>query len=371
MDILLTTLMTATACGALSLAVGTRVKLERRYDMKMRILYVTRGLLASALLSVLLACGPARSEARPSDIGETGKPGLYGSPAYIATGEAMGKRADPDGRPGMCAKERMKADGIVRLSRIEVYPRFLDEYVKYVTEVGEVSLRTEPGVLTMYAVSAKDNPCEITILETYASQEAYGKHIASRHFRKYKQGTLHMVKSLELEDQTPLNPANRLETSWDEEVATRGKQAAEPAGGETTPTRQNASDNQTKTNMENKTIKLTLEGGKTFTVTLADNSSANALRELLDAGDVTVRMEDYGNMEKVGPLGKSLPRNDKPTTTGPGDLILYQGKYLVIYYATNSWNFTRLGKIDKVSADELRSALGKGDVTVTLSIAGE
>ena len=72
---------------------------------------------------------------------------------------------------GICAKEPMAADGIVRLSRIEVYPEFLDEYIKYATEVGEISLRTEPGVLTMYAVAEKENPCRITILETYASRE--------------------------------------------------------------------------------------------------------------------------------------------------------------------------------------------------------
>ena len=113
-------------------------------------------------------------------------------------------------QPGMCAKEEMAVDGIVRLSKIEVWPQFVDEYIKYVTEVGEISLRTEPGVLTMYAVAEKENPCQITILETYASREAYDKHIASAHFQKYKQGTLHMVKSLELTDQTPLNPANRL-----------------------------------------------------------------------------------------------------------------------------------------------------------------
>ena len=82
--------------------------------------------------------------------------------------------------------------------------------MKYATEVGEISLRTEPGVLTMYAVGEKENPCKITILETYTSQEAYKKHIASEHFQKYKQGTLHMVKSLVLSDQTPLNPANKL-----------------------------------------------------------------------------------------------------------------------------------------------------------------
>ena len=89
-------------------------------------------------------------------------------------------------------------------------PEYLDEYMRFAAEVGEVSLRTEPGVLTMYAVSEQENPCRITILETYASRAAYEKHIASAHFQRYKQGTLHMVRSLELTDQRPLNPANRL-----------------------------------------------------------------------------------------------------------------------------------------------------------------
>ena len=120
------------------------------------------------------------------------------------------RETHPSRQPSMCAKEEMAADGIVRLSKIEVWPQYLDEYIRYVTEVGEISLRTEPGVLTMYAVGEKENPCKITILETYASKEAYDKHIASAHFQKYKQGTLHMVKSLELTDQTPLNPANRI-----------------------------------------------------------------------------------------------------------------------------------------------------------------
>lgn len=140
------------------------------------------------------------------------KPVLFEFPtySYLATGEVIGKCLHLDREPGMCAKLPMMDDGIVRLSKIEVYPEYLDEYMRYATEVGEVSLRTEPGVLTMYAVGEKGNPCKVTILETYASRAAYESHIASEHFQKYKQGTLHMVKSLTLSDQTPLNPANRI-----------------------------------------------------------------------------------------------------------------------------------------------------------------
>lgn len=164
-------------------------------------------------------CSIANTYAAPEVLDSDGKldytqlkPVLFEFPtySYIATGEIIGKCRNLDKQPGMCAKEPMTADGIVRLSKIEVYPQHLDEYMKYATEVGEVSLRTEPGVLTMYAVGEKENPCKITILETYASREAYEKHIASEHFQKYKQGTLHMVKSLVLSDQTPLNPANRI-----------------------------------------------------------------------------------------------------------------------------------------------------------------
>ena len=164
-------------------------------------------------------CSIANTYAAPDVLDDKGKldytrlkPVLFEFPtySYLATGEIIGKCLNLDKQPGMCAKEEMTADGIVRLSKIEVWPQFLDEYIKYVTEVGEISLRTEPGVLTMYAVSEKENPYKITILETYSSKEAYDRHIASAHFQKYKQGTLHMVKSLVLSDQTPLNPANRV-----------------------------------------------------------------------------------------------------------------------------------------------------------------
>lgn len=121
--------------------------------------------------------------------------------------------------------------------------------------------------------------------------------------------------------------------------------------------------------MEKNKIKLTVNG-KSFTATLEENSSAEALRQLLEKGDLNIRMSDYGNMEKVGSLGTSLPRNDRQTTTRPGDLILYLGNSFVIYYDTNSWNFTRLGRLDGVSTRQevLELLGGKGDVTVHLSV---
>jgi hypothetical protein len=105
-----------------------------------------------------------------------------------------------------------------------------------------------------------------------------------------------------------------------------------------------------------------------FSATLAENSSAAALKELLAKGPITINMRDYGSMEKVGPLGADLPRNDQQITTEAGDIILYQGNAFVIYYAPNSWNFTRLGKIENVTSEKLKEILGDGNVTITLSL---
>lgn len=100
-----------------------------------------------------------------------------------------------------------------------------------------------------------------------------------------------------------------------------------------------------------------------------NNSSAQALIDLLAKGDLTVDMSDYGGFEKVGSIGEELPRNDERITTEYGDVILYQGSSITIYYDVNTWSFTRLGKVQKLSQDELKSVLGSGDVTVTFSLS--
>ena len=116
-------------------------------------------------------------------------------------------------------------------------------------------------------------------------------------------------------------------------------------------------------------IQITSDSGShTLAATLADNSSAMAFYELLEKGPVIIKMTDYGNFEKVGPLGTKLPRNDTQITTQAGDIILYQGNQITIYYDTNSWNFTRLGKVDGVTQAELKKILGKGDVTAVFSV---
>lgn len=121
-----------------------------------------------------------------------------------------------------------------------------------------------------------------------------------------------------------------------------------------------------KTTEEN--IMYIKANGHTLTATLVDNSTARALIEELKKGDITYDAHDYGNMEKVGPLGVSLPRNDERIDAEAGDIIWYQGSSLVIYYDTNSWSFTRVGKIQNVTGAELKEILGSGNVTITLSL---
>lgn len=116
------------------------------------------------------------------------------------------------------------------------------------------------------------------------------------------------------------------------------------------------------------TMNITING-KTVSCQLVDNSSTRALLAQLEKGDITYEADDYGNFEKVGYIGFSLPQNNESITTTAGDVILYQGNNICLYYGTNSWSFTRLGKIEGMSKDEIKTFLnaGGGSVRITLS----
>ena len=116
-----------------------------------------------------------------------------------------------------------------------------------------------------------------------------------------------------------------------------------------------------------KTAEMKIQiGDIAFTVTLEDNASADALKELMADDPLIINMSDYSGFEKVGALGKSLPADDSQITTGAGDIVLYQGNQIVIFYGSNSWSYTKLGRINDLTGFE--EALGNGDVTVTFSL---
>ena len=117
---------------------------------------------------------------------------------------------------------------------------------------------------------------------------------------------------------------------------------------------------------EDAMLKITV-GDQEFLAAFEDNSSAREFQALLAQGQLTIQMEDYGGFEKVGALGSTLTRNDQRITTQPGDVILYQGNQITIYYGTNTWSFTRLAHITDLAG--LTEALGDGTVQVTFSLA--
>ena len=118
---------------------------------------------------------------------------------------------------------------------------------------------------------------------------------------------------------------------------------------------------------EQVTMKMNVQiGTYTFTATLEDNAAAQELAEMMQAGPVTIKMSDYSGFEKVGPLGRSLTASNSQTTTAAGDIVLYNGNNIVMFYGSNSWSYTRLGRIDDLT--DWEEALGGGDVTVTFTL---
>ncbi len=110
-------------------------------------------------------------------------------------------------------------------------------------------------------------------------------------------------------------------------------------------------------------------GGNVLPIELCDNSSADAFRKLVSNG-LTIEMHDYGGFEKVGQLDATLPRNDEQISVSAGDVILYQGNSVTIYYDTNSWSFKRLGKVKGLTESEIKNILSAGDtdnIEVTFS----
>lgn len=117
---------------------------------------------------------------------------------------------------------------------------------------------------------------------------------------------------------------------------------------------------------ENKEMKLRINDTE-VSVAWEENEAVEALLESVREEPLSIRMTMYGGFEQVGPLGFSLPSNDVETATDAGDIVLYTGNMIVIFYGTNSWAYTRLGHVTDRSREEMTDLLSNGDVTLTLS----
>lgn len=107
-------------------------------------------------------------------------------------------------------------------------------------------------------------------------------------------------------------------------------------------------------------------GDQSFAATLEDNAATRELVKMMEESPISINMDDYSGFEKVGSLGKSLTTDNQQITTQAGDIVLYSGNQIVMFYGSNSWSYTKIGKIDDLSGWE--DALGNGSVTVVFSL---
>ena len=118
---------------------------------------------------------------------------------------------------------------------------------------------------------------------------------------------------------------------------------------------------------QNRPLQMTI-GGTSVTVVWEDNDAVQALKELCKDQPLTIAMSMYGGFEQVGSIGYSLPQNDVQTTTSAGDIVLYSGDQMVVFYGSNTWAYTRLGHISDQSADGMAELLSNGDTVITVSL---
>lgn len=168
------------------------------------------------------------------------------------------------------------------------------------------------------------------------------------------------------EDTLPDNPSSSqpAEDNLPDNPSSAAPEASsEPAAGEGESTETEWEE----TPVAAQTIFYVTVGENTFTANFADNEGAQALKELLAGGPITLEMRDYGGFEKVGALGQSLPTSNTQITTQAGDIVLYQGDQIVMFYGSNTWSYTQLGKIDDLTGWE--EALGSGDLSIVISLS--
>ena len=170
--------------------------------------------------------------------------------------------------------------------------------------------------------------------------------------------------------QTPSRQAepSTIDSSSQSDILNGSENAGESSVQETERNETDTAETDIQDNMEeNKVENMNVQvGDVVFSATLEENEAVSALVEMMRESPVVIQMSDYSGFEKVGSLGTSLPTSNSQTTTQAGDIVLYNGNQIVIFYGSNSWSYTRLGHIDDLTGWE--DALGSGEVTVTFSL---
>lgn len=198
--------------------------------------------------------------------------------------------------------------------------------------------------LFIFSLTACGNNTELAKASDSNKNTAESSKLPKKLFKTAVEAVLSHIKENPEKPETPEKPG----TSEKPEVPEASETPEKPEGKE-----------------DMKTMKLFIDE-KELSVKWEDNESVTALRELVAKNPLSIQMSMYGGFEQVGSIGKKLPRNDVQTTTGAGDIVLYSGNQIVIFYGSNSWAYTRLGKVTDMSASQMSQLLGNGDVTLRL-----
>lgn len=157
----------------------------------------------------------------------------------------------------------------------------------------------------------------------------------------------------------------------DNEEMTQARPELEEARNIDMATMESSKSEESMTDSEERLAENTLKlfiNDEEIPVTWEENESVKAVNNLAESSPIIIDMSMYGGFEQVGSIGQSIPRNDKQMTTSAGDIVLYSGNQLVVFYGSNSWAYTKLGHIDNKSEEELGRLLGSGNVTITVSV---
>ena len=170
--------------------------------------------------------------------------------------------------------------------------------------------------------------------------------------------------NIQTEDQTDIQVENSIQA----EDQTGTQEENEPEDQQVSESASDGNESENEEEMEEQTeMKMNVQvGDYTFTATLENNKAVEELLDMMKEGPVTISMSDYSGFEKVGSLGRSLTTSNSQTTTDAGDIVLYNGNNIVMFYGSNSWSYTRIGKIDDLS--DWKKALGSGSITAVFTI---
>ena len=171
---------------------------------------------------------------------------------------------------------------------------------------------------------------------------------------------------IQVENQGDIQSENQDNVQVEDQVVTQGENETEPQQVSEPVADVNESENEVEG--EQTEMKMNVQvGDYTFTATLENNTAVEEFVEMMKEGPITINMGDYSGFEKVGSLGRSLTTSNSQTTTDAGDIVLYNGNNIVMFYGSNSWSYTRIGKIDDLT--DWNKAMGSGSITAVFTLA--